>query len=104
MPEPYWPKRKNAFHLSDADRNHTIIRVRCRYCKRTAYYNPVDLIVVFGDVEVDDLMDKMRCERGRDHGRLLVECISPSAADAVGMKIRRLDSIQLRRIPIWRED
>ncbi len=104
MPEPYWPKHKNAFRLSDAGRNQTIIRVRCRYCKRTAHYNPVDLIVIFGDVEVDDLMEKMRCEGGRGHGRLNVECISPAGSDAVGLKIRRLESIQLRRVPIWREE
>ena len=103
MPEPYWPKHKGAFCLSDADRNQTIIRVRCRFCKRMAHYNPIDLIVIFGDVEVDELMEKMRCEGGKEHGRLLVECISPAGADAVGIRIRRLEGIRLRRKPIWRE-
>ncbi len=104
MPEPYWPKEKNAYHLSDADRNRTIVRVRCRYCKRLAHYNPVDLVEIFGDIEVDDLMRRMTCEGGKNHGHLDVECISPSAADAVGIKIRRLAGIRLRRIPVWRED
>lgn len=104
MPEPYWPKSKHSYRLSDASRNQTIARVRCAYCKRTVHYNPVDLIVIFGDIEVDDLMDKMKCEGGKDHGRLDVRCISPSGADAVGLKLRRLVSIQLKRVPIWRED
>lgn len=104
MPEPYWPKNKNAYYLSNADRNRSIIRVRCAYCKRTAYYNPVDLILIFGDVEVDDLMRRMKCESGKEHGMLAVDCISPCGEDAIRIKLRRLDSIRLKRIPIWRED
>ena len=103
MPEPYWPKHKNGYHLTQADRNRTLVQVRCAYCKRVAHYHPVDLIEIYGDVEVDDLMVKMRCEAGKDHGRLDVRCVSPSAEEMQGIRLRRLIGIQLRRIPIWKE-
>lgn len=102
MPEPYWIKHKHAYTLSMAERNRTVIRVHCAYCKRTAYYHPVDLMEIYGDLEVDDLMERMRCENG-DHGSLDVKCLSPSAEEMQGIKLRRLVAIQLRRIPIWSE-
>ncbi|MEQ1938637.1 hypothetical protein ABMA46_10305 [Mesorhizobium sp. CN5-321] len=103
MPEPYWPKDRNAYTLRMAERNRTIVRVRCAYCKRVAYYHPVDLMEIWGDVEVDDLMHKMRCEAGKDHGNMDVRCISPSAEEMQGMKIRRLTGIVLTRRPVWSE-
>jgi hypothetical protein len=102
MPEPYWPKRKGAYTLSMAERNRTLVRVRCPYCKRVAHYHPVDLIEIYGDIEVDDLMRRMKCEAG-NHATLDVRCISPSASEAVGIKVRRLTGILLQRVPLWKE-
>ncbi|OHV87899.1 hypothetical protein ORS3428_03735 [Mesorhizobium sp. ORS 3428] len=44
------------------------MRVRCRYCKRQHNYAPSDLIQVFGDVDVDSLAYRMKCENDADHG------------------------------------
>lgn len=82
----------------------TLVRVRCTYCKRSHNYFPGDLIQIFGDVDVDSLMVRMRCEGGGDHGRLDVDTFSPTGADAVGLRIRRLVAIKIRREPVWRDD
>jgi hypothetical protein len=82
-----------------------LVRVTCRYCKRSHNYFPNDLIQIFGDVDVDSLMSRMTCEQGgRDHGRLDVENFSPTGREAVGLRIRRLVALKIQRIPVWREE
>lgn len=101
MPEGYAPKRK-PYPLSNLQRD--LVRVTCRYCKRSHAYRPDDLIQIFGDVDVDSLMDRMTCENDPAHGRLDVKRFSPIGSEAVGLKIRRLVSLKIRRVPVWRED
>jgi hypothetical protein len=103
MPEPYWPKKKD-YPLSQLNTGGMrLVRVRCRYCKRAHNYFPTDLIQIFGDVDVDSLMHRMKCENG-DHGSLDVTSISPTGSEAVGLRIRRLVALKIQRIPIWRDD
>lgn len=67
-------------------------------------YAPSDLIQIFGDVDVDSLAFRIKCENGKDHGRLEVEAFVPTGSEAVGLRIRRLVAIKINRVPIWRED
>lgn len=103
MPEPYWPK-KNDYPLSRAAENRSLLRCKCRYCQRTVIYRPEDLIQIFGDRDVDSLMDRMKCEVNEDHGYLDVKCFSPTGSEAVGLKIRRLVRLEIKRVPVWKED
>lgn len=52
MPETYAPKRRD-YPLSNLNDGMRLVRIRCRYCKRTHCYHPSDLIQIFGDVDVD---------------------------------------------------
>ena len=82
-----------------------LVRVTCKYCKRAHNYRPDDLIQLFGDMDVDSLMTRMRCEiGGNDHGMLDVKAFSPTGREAVGLRIRRLVAIKIQRVPVWRED
>ena len=80
-----------------------LVRVACRYCKRVHNYRPDDLIQIFGDVDVDSLALRMKCENG-DHGMLNVEAFSPSGREAVGLRIRRLVALKIQRVPVWRDE
>jgi len=82
------------------------VRVRCAYCKRLHNYYPTDLIQLFGDVDVDSLAVRMVCENATTgtHGYLDVSRLVPTAGEAVGLKIRKLVAIKIRRIPVWREE
>lgn len=102
MPEPYWPKTK-IYPLSSLNDGMRLVRVACRYCKKVHNYRPDDLIQIFGDVDVDSLMHRMKCENG-DHGTLDVNAFSPSGREAVGLRIRRLVALKIHRVPVWRED
>ena len=90
--------------LSKLNDTMRLVRVRCRYCKRLHNYAPSDLIQIFGDVDVDSLAFRIKCENGEDHGRLEVEAFVPTGREAVGLRIRRLVAIKINRVPIWRED
>lgn len=102
MPEPYWPKSK-IYPLSALNEGMRLVRITCRYCKRSHVYRPDDLIQIFGDVEADSLARRMKCENG-DHGAINVRAFSPTGREAVGLRIRRLVAIKLQRVPLWRED
>lgn len=80
-----------------------LVRVTCRYCKRTHNYRPDDLIQIFGDMDTDDLMRRMKCEKGHT-GLMAVETFVPTGKEAVGLRIRRLVAIKIQRLPVWRED
>ena len=97
------PNRHRIFPLSALNEQRSLVRVGCRYCKRSHVCYPDDLIQIFGDVDVDSLMDRMRCEAG-DHGRMDVHVFSPTGSEAVGLRIRRLVALNIRRVPVWRED
>lgn len=101
MPEPY---RKRDYPLSNLNQGgRRYVRVRCSYCKREHVYFPDDLIQVFGDVDVDSLMHRMKCEGCGDRGTMLVNAISPTGSDAVGMRLRRLVAIKIKHVPVWRD-
>lgn len=103
MPELYAPKHRD-YPLSTLNDTMRLVRVRCRYCKRQHNYNPSDLIQIFGDVDVDSLARRMRCENDPEHGMLEVEAFHPTGREAVGLRVRRLVAIKINRVPIWRED
>jgi hypothetical protein len=96
------PNRHSIYPLSALNQSRSLVRVMCRYCKRTHNYFPSDLIQIFGDVDVDSLMTRMRCEAG-DHGRLDVTSFLPTGSEAVGLRIRRLVAIKIHRMPVWHD-
>lgn len=104
MPEPYWPKSA-IYPLSKLNDGLRLVRVRCPYCKRTHNYFAHDLIQIFGDVDIDSLMHRMKCERCKvESGTLDVSTFVPSGKEAVGLKIRRLVRIEFKRVPVWKEE
>ena len=103
MPDTYGPKGR-VYPLSALNDTMRLVRIRCPYCRRQHCYQPSDLIQIFVDVDVDSLTERMKCENGRDHGRLDVEAFAPTGREAVGLRIRRLVAIKINRVPVWRED
>ncbi|MBO6539869.1 MAG: hypothetical protein JJ969_10755 [Rhizobiaceae bacterium] len=104
MPEPYWPKKKGTFSLSDVHRLGHLLRISCRYCKTLRHFTPDDLRRVFGDIEVDDVIYQMRCSECRKTHTLDVEMVSPSAAERQRITLRRVDKIDYVRRVTWRDE
>ena len=101
MPETY---KREPSPLSNLIRTGQLVRMRCGFCRRTLHYRAEDLIQLYGDVDVDSLLGRLRCEAGADHGTLDVRAVFVTGAEAVGLKVRRLVSIRIRREPVWREE
>jgi hypothetical protein len=97
-PKPHgiiWP-------LGKAHEAGQIVRVRCGGCRRKRYYLPEDLQRLFGDVDVNVLHRRMRCE-SCNAKEISVEVFIPVASERARMTIRRLVEIRVRRVPVWRD-
>lgn len=99
------PNRTTPFPLSRLNDARDLVSVSCAYCKREHTYYPTDLMQLFGDVDVDSLSGRMRCESvAGGHGFMRVERVFSGSREMVGKKIRRLVAIRVRREPVWREE
>ncbi len=98
------PSRDNhGLFLSDAQRLGLVIHVSCAYCRTTRYYDPADMRMLLGNVEVDKLRARLKCE---DCGkRDYVEVIGRDlpAFEKNGKTMRKLSSIQIIRRPVWKD-
>jgi len=102
MPQP---NKTTPFPLSKLNDARDLVMVGCAYCRRVHVYYPTDLTQLFGDADVDSLARRMICESvPGGHGVLRVERIFSGSREMVGVKIRRLVAIKVRRIPVWREE
>jgi hypothetical protein len=106
MPEPYWPKRKNAYKLSHARQHFEIARIWCSYCKTQRHFWIDDLKQLFGDIECDDVVYQpgWRCEKCGQGSVLEMEVVKPSAEDRQRMTVRRIESIVYVRKVTWRDE
>ncbi len=106
MPEPYWPKRKNVYTLSDAMKHSELAQIRCRYCKTERYYLLKDLRTLFGNIECDDVIYQQtwRCAKCDKQHTLDLDLVSKSAADRQNITVRRLVRIDYIRRPVWRDE
>jgi hypothetical protein len=98
------PNRHRIYPLSALNEGLRLVRVGCRYCRTSHNYYPDDLIQLFGDVDVDSIETRMRCERCKAGTSMSVEAFHPSGKEAIGLRIRRLVAIKVQRVPVWREE
>lgn len=105
MREPYWPKRKGSYTLSDAAKiGNRLARIRCRYCKLTRFYRLEELRTVFGDIECDDVPYQMRCSNCRGDRTLDFSLENPSAEEMQRITVRRVERIYYFRRVIWKDE
>lgn len=71
-------------------------------CFETRHYLPADLKAVLGNIDCDDLDEHMRCERCGRSDCMRAGAFVPSAQERQAIRIRRLVSVKLKKIPIWR--
>lgn len=105
MPEPYWPKRKNSYTLSDAAKNGRYAKLRCRFCKTERFYLIDELRIAFGDIECDDVtyQGRWRCTTCNELDMIDFSIVSPSAAELQKIKLRRIARIEYIRRVLWRD-
>lgn len=104
MPEQP-PKRRTMIHLlSYAVRWGQLVYVECGYCRGRRYYRPGDLRKVFGNIDVNRLALRMKCELCGRGDNMECDVYLPVAAERARMTIRRLVEIRIKKIPVWRDE
>lgn len=98
------PRNNIGLILSQAHDLGAIIRVRCNYCQSLRHYAPADMLTLLGDVEVDSLRRRLRCEGcdRRDYVEVEMKALFPQ--ERVGIIVRRLVRVRTIRRPVWRDE
>lgn len=82
-----------------------LIEVRCNYCRSgPRLYHPADLRVLVGNVEVDALRGRMKCEGCERRDWTEVKAVWLEAVQKKDALVRRLVRVQILRRPEWREE
>lgn len=104
MPEQPPRRRGKGARLSHAINQRQIVTTKCAACNSRHHYYPEDLQKLFGDIECDDIQDRIRCDRcaGRETMRVSVHGLAASERQAIRM--RRLVDIKIRKVPVWRDE
>lgn len=84
-----------------SDRLDFLLRVRC--CG-TRHYRIEDVIQAFGDLAVIGMEAHLRCEVCGENQWLRAGLELPSAAERARIRVRRLVRVDVKRIPVWRDE
>jgi hypothetical protein len=103
MPDRPPRRRKLIWLLSEAHASGQLVRVSCRRHDDARYYQPADLIQIFGGVDVNQLDRAMKCERCGQRDNIDVDVRLPSGMELDKIKVRRLVEIKIQKLPVWRE-
>jgi hypothetical protein len=105
MPEQPPSNRKRPLHpLSVADQIGQIARVSCQFCRITRHYSPGDLVQLIGDVGIDRVQHRMRCEKCGRSDYLVARLILPTELERQSIKLRRLDKVWWVKKVSWRDE
>ena len=100
MPESNSQRGGIIWRLSKAHEVGQLVRVRCGYCLGWRYYMPADLQRVLGDIEVQRIPYRIRCERCNRGDQMTAEVFIPVAAERARMTVRRLVDIKVHKVPV----
>lgn len=78
--------------------------VRCRLCNVKRWYDPNDLLKLFGDVEAAAIDGKMFCVKCGKKEYISAEFQHLSAKERMGVRVRRLAEIRTVRRIIWKDE
>ncbi|WP_062114060.1 hypothetical protein [Aureimonas sp. AU40] len=90
--------------LSEVHDLRRLVRVRCNYCRRTRYYEPGDMQILLGNVEVDSLIGRLMCEDCSHRDATEVQAVEPTATERMTIRVRRLVRVDIIRRPVWKEN
>ena len=105
MPETNRPPRyRSNWTLMSAERTGQVVRVSCHLCRARHHYLPQDMLTLFGDIDIDELEQRLRCGACGRKDYVQVKLWVPSAEERQALTLRRLVRVQTRRVPIWRDE
>lgn len=105
MPEQpqKWP-RGAAWTLTHAHDAGQVAGIRCARCNVTRYYKPLELREVIGNVTIDEVRGKVRCQQCKSREWMSAQLFHPTGEQAHTIRFRRLVEIRWERRVIWRDE
>lgn len=97
-------KRGIGLRLRNAHDAGQLVLVRCQHCNIKRWYQPGDLIKLFGNAEVDQLTGAMVCVKCGLKEYILAESESLTARERMNIRVRRLAGIRMVRRVIWEDE
>ncbi|WP_189350752.1 MULTISPECIES: hypothetical protein [unclassified Mesorhizobium] len=67
-----------------------VVAIRCARCNVTRYYKPIELREVIGNVTIDEVMDKVRCQQCKSREWMSAQLFHPTGEQAHTIRYRRL--------------
>ncbi|WP_214473396.1 hypothetical protein [Mesorhizobium sp. dw_380] len=105
MPEQpeKWP-RGAPWTLMHAHNAGQVARICCGHCNIKRFYKPLELREVIGNVTIDQVRAKVRCENCGRKESMSAELFHPVGQELVTIRFRRLVEIRWERRVIWRDE
>ncbi|TGQ20034.1 hypothetical protein [Mesorhizobium sp. M00.F.Ca.ET.217.01.1.1] len=105
MPEQpeKWP-RGAAWTLMHAHDAGQIARISCGHCNIKRFYKPAELREVVGNVAIEEVRAKARCQACGRKEFMHAELFHAYGQELVTMRFRRLKEIRWERRVIWRDE
>ncbi|WP_320235891.1 hypothetical protein [Mesorhizobium montanum] len=102
MPEQpeKWP-RGAAWTLTHAHDAGQVAGIRCGKCNLRRFYKPLELREVIGNVTIDEVRKKVRCQQCGSREWMGAELFHPTGEQAHTMRYRRLVQIRWEKRVIW---
>lgn len=97
-------KRGFGWTLGKAHDAGQLVRVTCQHCNIKRWYQPGDLIKLFGNIEVDQLTGAMVCVKCGLKEYILAEADSLTARERMSIRVRRLAEVRMVRRVIWEDE
>ncbi|KAB0680173.1 hypothetical protein [Aureimonas leprariae] len=90
--------------LTLVKRQGLLVAIGCNLCRTSRHYDPDDLRLLFGDIDVDTVERRIRCEACDKQDYVTVRTWRPVGSDWRGLVIRRLVRVETVRRPVWRDE
>lgn len=88
-------------HADDAGQ---VAGIRCARCSVTRYYKPAELREVIGNVTIDEVLEKVRCQECKSRDWMSAHLIHPTGEQAHTIRYRRLVEIRWEKRVSWRDE
>ena len=96
--------RGAAWTLTHAHDAGQVAGIRCARCNVTRYYKPLELREVIGNVTIDEVRDKVRCQQCKSREWMSAQLFHPTGEQAHTIRYRRLVEIRWEKRVVWRDE
>ncbi|TPJ77192.1 hypothetical protein [Mesorhizobium sp. B2-6-2] len=78
--------------------------IHCARCNITHYYKPLELREVIGNVTIDEVRDKARCQQCKSRGWMSAQLFRPTGEQVHPIRFRRQAQIRWKKRVIRRDE